>query len=359
MLTPHELAEIMHAQSESPYDGPYGGPPSPPPRPLPSASVGPQGPPYPASSYGRRPPSAGQASRHQDHRTQPESDDNYDDDRGYDDGREDYPPPRHQSQPQGPYRPSAPASNEDERDGGYSSNEQDDSRGYEAPQRPREPERPQPVSRYRVRSPSYDNNRYRDNQGDYNRGNRQSDNFRPMDDEERYNRQGSTPVSAAGGFDAPPRGNNNNYRDNYGNRPNTRNVHPNRGTSYSYNSMHNQRMPPREGSDEEDDSRDDDNRPSHSDYGRSPSEQRQSTYGYYNSEDYTQNGNDNNNNNSNYNNPVNNNNYNNQHNNNYNGNGSNNIPHNTRNFLPNDQLDGGLNRNSNRNRKRFHFNQRN
>ena len=358
MLSPLELAEIMNAQSnqnDGGFDGPYNGPQRPA---QPS-----QGQPV----YGRRPSGPpNQGPRQYDR--QPESEENYDEDNnsGYEDGRNDNfassPPRGHASSG---YRQPAPQ--EDERDqGGYSNEHPEDNRGYAAPQRPREPERPQSVSRYRVRTPSYDN-RNRDAQPD-TRGSRNNENFRPVDEDARYNRQGSTPITAAGGFDVPPR---NSYRVNINNRQNNRNnvPHPDRGSSsYAYNTMHDQR--PRESSREEDDDREDE-RPN--DYGRSPSEQRpQSTYGYYNSEDYSQPGNNNNNANNNY--P--NNNYSNQVNNNYsnsyNGdnNGSGGFQPSTRNFAPshhhhhhhhhqgsNEFID-----NRNRNRRRFypnHHNQRN
>lgn len=133
-----------------------------------------------------------------------------------------------------------------------------------------------PVVRgYRVRSPSQDE---RDN-SPANNYNRPHGNIRP-EQGNRYLQGGFTPVSAAGGFDGPPDRHVAPSHNNPGVRQNTRPQPAGRPSQHYYNSMHDQR--PRDDRDSGDDV--DDERDS---YGRSPSEQRpQAAYGYYNRDEY-------------------------------------------------------------------------
>lgn len=247
MLSPAELAEIMHvqAQNDAAYRNQHQNQQAKPHQPQPQGSPvqaqaqnHPQAQPSPSPPPAvRKPPS-------------PSPDEEEYEDEGYDEGPENHSPPM-RGMIRGP---------EDERDS-YANEHDEEARDYGA-RRPLRHRRPQPDGSYGYRRPIP--NHIRNSPRDHRY---EEDRYRDPDP--------GVPVSAAGGFDPPPR----HYESRYKER-----LPPPRPSSYSYNSLH-QRPRGYNRPDEIEDERD---------YGRSPSEARDtrshpSTYGYYNSEEFVRN----------------------------------------------------------------------
>jgi len=248
MLSPAELAQVMHAQAQNEaahrnqhhqnHQAKLH-------HPQPQPPVQAQAQNHPQAQPSPSPPPAVRKPH-----SPPSPDDEEYEDEGYDEGPENHNPPM-----RGNFR-----SPEDERDS-YANENDEEARDYGA-RRPLRHRRPHSDSGYVYRRPS---NHIRNSPRDHRY---EEDRYRDPDP--------GVPVSAAGGFDPPPRHHESRYNDRLP-LP-----HP---SSYSYNPLHHQRPRGYDRPDEIEDERD---------HGRSPSEARDtrshpSTYGYYNSEEFVRN----------------------------------------------------------------------